>query len=145
MTPVTAALEVVENAVLAALGALVPTGAAFWNAEATSLYSRLALPPPTPTALACAWIAQHQDNGGQRDPRVNSHGWRGLVVVRCLSRTQATARAGLQSAVPVMAALAPPTGYTLNATWDRPIAIPKSENIYTAAGQWIVTIRTRPL
>jgi len=141
MTPVTAALDIVETAVLSALNALTPANAAFWNAEATDLYRRLVLPSGQPGALSSAWIAQHQDGGGQRDPRLNSQGWGGLVVVRCLSRTRATAYAGLQSAVTAMGSLAPATGYTLTASWDRPIAIPKADNIYTAAGQWRVYIR----
>jgi hypothetical protein len=145
-TPITSALELAQDAITAALGALVPVGAAWWDAAPASekLVSRLraAITPLTGvTPLACAYVAQHQDGGGRPVRYVADEGWAGLVVVRVLSATDAGARAGLALAVGAMAALSSPAGYALSARWDRPISVPRDpDGIYTRAGQWRVSI-----
>lgn len=145
-TPIYAALALAQDAILAALAALAPVGAAWWDVAPAGekLVTRLraAVSPLTGvTSLARAYVAQHQDGGGAPVRYVAAEGWAGLVVVRVLSATDAEARAGFALVAPAMAALGQPTGYELTARWDRPVSVPRDpDGIYTRAGQWAVRI-----
>lgn len=149
--PVTTALAVVEDAVLSALRAIgategnpTPT-AAWWNAEVPQgTAARLALPATDASYLSRFFVAQHQDGGGQEAPLLNSRGWRGLVAVRCHSRSKTTARAGLELAAVALQTLTPPTGLTLRAAWRRPLALPADGLVFTAAGLWELEARRVP-
>lgn len=134
MAPVVAALDVLEDAALAALAALSPAGSAWW----------WQYPPPTLARLASgqlarAYILQHQDGGGRPAPRLGSEGWEGLIVVRVLSAVDATARDGRDLAVAAMLALASPAGYHIQVAHDRPIAVASVNHIMTGTTQQVVT------
>lgn len=136
--PVIAALELAEDAVQAVLAALSPAGNAAWGLAPVGTVGRLLATP----ALTRYYVAQHQDDGGQRDRYIHSDGWAGLVVVRVLSASDAAARAGFVLATAAMAALSSPAGYAIRARWSKPVAIPPDgDHIHTRASLWRVTIR----
>ncbi|HYF54180.1 MAG TPA: hypothetical protein VEA41_07970 [Salinarimonas sp.] len=144
--PVTAALELAEDAITAALNALEPTGEAHWDGMPVGDVKRLqayGFNPAAPGGLARCYVAQHQDGGGARVQQLNAESWSGLVLIRVQSCVDAQARAGLQLAVVAMQGLTSPAGYTLFARYERPRAIPYSpaDKIFTRAAQWRVTIR----
>jgi hypothetical protein len=132
-TPIVTALELVEDALLAAVsGAVAP---AAWGLPADSIKTLLG------TAGSAAAVLQHQDGGGQLDPHLNDGGWTGLVVLKTLSAADADARTAFGLASAALVTAASPTGYRIGFRYDRPIAIPPKDRIYTRAGQWRVTIR----
>lgn len=146
-TPVYTSHDLVQTAVLAALNALNPANNAHWDVAPAGTVARLALVDdlnPDAAPLTRVYVAQHQDGPGERSPRLRSAGWAGLVVVRCLSRTQSVAQAGYALAVTAMAALTSPTGYAIRARFDRQIPIPVTDRIYTSAGQWELFVRRVP-
>lgn len=136
--PTTTALRLVETAVLAALNALAPAGSAWWGVAPTGTVARLSA---ATSPLSRAYVAQHQDGGGQPLRHLHSDGWEGLVVVRVLSADDARAWAGFDLAVAAMDTLTGPSGYVVRAAWDRPIALPTVNAIVARAGQWRVTVR----
>lgn len=133
--PVVTAIDILEDAIVAALATLAPTGNAWWDAAPAGTVQELA------NGLARVYVAQSQDAGGAQAPLLNSAGWAGLVVVRCLSRDKAVARFGATLAYAAIAGLASPTGYTITTRYDRQIPIPLADKIYTSAAQWAITIR----
>lgn len=137
--PIIDALDIAEDAILAALAALAPV-AEFADAPADTT-RRLRLPGGDPDALVRVYVAQHQDNGGRRDDRLHSDGWEGLVAVRCISASDAVARAGRDAAHAALATLASPAGYGLTATWRRPIPTVTRNGITQRGGVYLVTIR----
>jgi hypothetical protein len=139
--PTTTALPIVEDAVLAALNALAPAGAASWGAAPINTQGNLKRPTSDPEHLSRVYVAQHQDGGGRPAPLLGSEGWEGLVVVRVLSGDRARARAGYDLAVTAMAGLVSPAGYHIGVRFDRPIALPVVDRIYAYAGQWRLTVR----
>lgn len=136
--PIYTALSIVEYAILSVLVVLAP-GAVWWNVAphgtADQVYAG---------TLTRAYVAQHQDGGGELNARLHSAGWSGLVVVRCLAADDTTARVGLARVVPAMAVLASPAGYQLQTRFDRALAIPIQDQIATRAAQWRITIRRIP-
>lgn len=143
--PVTDALGLAEDAILEALRALEPIGAADWDPGPADINRRLALPPTDPAYLSRYFLAHHQDNGGRRAMYLQSDGWEGLVTIRVRSRDRELARAGLGLVVAAMADLPQPNGYTLQAAWTRPLTLPATDpHTFTFAGIWRVTIRRVP-
>lgn len=139
-TPVTDALGLVEDAILGALAAV--GSARHWEPAPADTMRRLALPGSDPQALASVVVCHHQDGGGQPAALVGSAGWQGLVTVRAFSRTRATARAALGSAVTALGSITSPSGYRISAMWQRPIVIPRLDpSVYVSAGIWLVTAR----
>lgn len=139
--PITTALPLVEDAMLAALGALSPAGFAYWGAAPVDTVGRLRTPEAQPTHLARVYVAQHQDGGGREAPLLGSRGWEGLVTVKVFSASQSRARAGFGLAASAMGALASPAGYVLHADWLAPLDLPTIDRIYAVAGRWRVTLR----
>ena len=150
-TPITTALDILEDAILVALRGVSPAGqgwqawdagvAAAWGVAPADTVRRLGLSETDDDYLPYALVAQHQDGGGRPDSRIHEAGWAGLIVIRSLSRDDARARAGLARAVTQAAALTSPTGYALSLVWDRPIAIPLADKVYARAGQWRARVR----
>lgn len=141
-TPVTTALEVAEDRILAALAACAPAGYAYWDAAPPDTIEALMAPIEAAGAVNRVYVAQHQDGGGDRDPLLRSDGWAGLVLVKVYARTDALARAGFALAVTAMGALTSPTGYRLDARFRRPQALPR-ELVAARGGLWQLTIRRR--
>lgn len=139
-TPVTDALGLAEDAVLAALAAQGLT--ASWAPASPDLARRMGLPSGHAEHLARAAVCHHQDGGGRASPLLHSAGWSGLITIRVLSRDRAQARAGLALAVTALGALTSPSGYAIRAAWQRPVAIPRTDPLaHVAAGIWQLTIR----
>jgi hypothetical protein len=136
--PIVTALDLVEIAVLAALGALGP---AYWGAAPVDTVGRLRLPESQGTHLARVFVAQHQDGGGQEAPLLGSRGWTGLVTVKVFSASPVAARTGYALAADAMAALTSPAGYALTADWRRPLDLPTIDRIIARAGVWELTLR----
>lgn len=139
--PIPTALDIVEDAVLAALNALTPTGSAYWGAAPVDTVGRLSQPPAQAAHLSRVYVAQHQDGGGREAALLGSRGWEGLVTVRVLSADLARARAGFALVVTAMAALASPAGYALRAEWRQPLDLPTINRIVARAGIWELTLR----
>jgi hypothetical protein len=138
-TPIYDALDLAADALKTALVPLVPL---FQNAAAVYWLQN----PPESVgalrtgALASLIICQSQDLGGRRRDHISRSGWSGLVVVRALSASEATAKTVQQGVAARMALLAVPAGYQIGARFDRPIALPPKDGIHTRASQWRVTI-----
>lgn len=143
--PVTSALALAEDALLTALSALAPVGHAHWDLAPTGTVGQLMQPSGNSAYLQRVYVAQHQDGGGQRDRFLSSDGWAGLIVCRCMSASVASAQAGYVLIVGALATLSTAAGYAIHAAFDRPIAIPFADRVYTRAGQWRVTIRRIPV
>ena len=141
---ITTALETAEDAILAVLRA-IPAGAqetpAFWYVADAGTVGRLQLNADHQDHIPWCLVAQHQDGGGAPAHRIGAAGWAGLVVIRCLSATDANARLGYAMAAAAILDATSPTGLRVSATFDRPIAVPPLDLIHTRAGQWRVTIR----
>jgi hypothetical protein len=88
-------------------------------------------------------VHQSQDNGGTADHRIGAGGWSGLWTLRALATDSATAEAWLAAVRAGMDDLTLPagySGYTIDALFDRPLALPPSENIHQAAAIYRVRI-----
>jgi hypothetical protein len=145
LTPIADALETAEDVILEALQDAVyaasPDTPAFWGVADAGTLGRLALATTATDYVPWCLVAQHQDGGGAQANHIGGTGWRGLVVVKAQSRTDANAREGYAEAVLAMLRLGGALGYQVAAVFDRPIAIPTVDKVYTRAGQWRVTIR----
>jgi hypothetical protein len=127
VTPLYNAIQVVRFAVIAALDPLV-TPPVFW-VRATQ---GVALPYV---------IAFSQDAGGNAVKTIGRMGWQGLVTVKALAPSLSAAEALLTAVVPGMASLAL-TGYTFVARYERPIAIPPTDDEWQCGHSWRVFINT---
>ena len=139
--PITTALPLVEDAVLAALNAITPASPVYWGAAPVETTGRLRIPEAQANHIARVYVAQHQDGGGREAPLLGSRGWEGVVTVKVFSASQSRARAGFALAAAAMDALASPAGYALHADWLAPLDLPTIDRIYAAAGRWRVTLR----
>ena len=137
--PVTDAIDLVEDVLLPALASTAPL--VVWDPAPADVERRLALPATDAQALERVVIGQHQDGGGRRNIHLHSNGWEGLVTIRVRSRSRASARAGLALIVTAMAGLSSPAGYAFHAVWQRPLALPTLNLVYSRAGIWRITIR----
>lgn len=140
MTTIPAALDIAEDVVL---DALLTLGAAWWGVAPVTTVGRLLLAPGDALYLRRFWVAQHQDGGGQFDPRLGSAGWQGIVTVRCHSATDRNARDGRDAAHAVMLALTAPAGYGLSVKPLPPVALPNPDDdgIYGRATRYQLTLR----
>lgn len=137
--PIIDALDLAEDAILAALAALAPL--AVFEAAPEDTTRRLRLPAAHVEALSHVYVAQHQDNGGRRADYAHSSGWQGLIAVRCISASDAAARAGRNAAHAALTSLASPAGYHLSATYRRPIPTTIRNGVAQRGGVYQVTIR----
>lgn len=133
--PVVTAVDILEDQIMAALAVLDPIGNAHWDVAPAGTVAALA------DGLTRVYVAQSQDAGGAQARLLNSAGWAGLVLVRCMSRDKAVARFGAVLAYAAIATLASPAGYQITTKYDRQIPIPVADRIYTSAAQWAITIR----
>lgn len=132
--PITAAIDILEDAVTQATGAA-------WDVLPVGTVRRLGLPAGDPAHLAAALVAHSQDAGGGLAAHVGSAGWAGLMTLRCYAPTLLRVRAGFAAAATAMDALASPSGYAINAHWQRPLTLPPQDGLLARAGIWRVTIR----
>lgn len=145
--PIVAALDLAEDAILAALesaararlGTVAP-----WGAGAEDSARRMLLPITDLAHMAQLFIAYHADNGGRPDDRLHSAGWAGAVGIRCLSADDDLARAGRDAAAVALATLPSPAGYALSARWQRPLPVLSRNGIHQRTGLYRVTIRRVP-
>lgn len=143
-TPITDALETVEDVLLAVLRVAADgpqDTPAYWYVADALTVGRLKKPEDHADHIPWLLVGQHQDGGGAPDHRIGSAGWAGLVVVRSLSASDEGARAGYAAAAARMWAPDSPAGYHVWTTFDRPISVPPLDKIHTRAGQWRVSVR----
>ena len=84
-------------------------------------------------------VVQSQDLGGRAERQIGALDWSGLIVVKALADTLGAAEALMTQVAPGMDALAS-TGYSVVATYDRPIVLPPDAGIWQSAHQWRVSI-----
>lgn len=130
MIPIPDALTVVRVALLAALAPLCGT----YNGN-RKCYWQIQEPDPDTGTLAPLPIIvfQSQDGGGQDASFLGLGGWEGEITIRALALTLADAEAQIASVPAALEALANPVGYTIRATFLRPLALSPKDLVYTAA------------
>lgn len=142
MTPIPAALDLAEDLILPALRL---QGAAWWGVAPAheQAVARLLLPADEARHLPRFLVAQHQDGGGAFAPLLGSAGWRGEVVVKCYSASDARARQGRSDALAALLALAAPGGYGIQVRQLPPLALPTPDldGIYGRACRVALTLR----
>lgn len=127
MIPIADAIKVVRKALAPALTTL--TGS---HNGIPKCYWTVQTPDPTTGQLAPlpVIVFQSQDAGGRDSSMLNLAGWTGDVTIKALAKTQDAADAQLAGVPAVMAALANPTGYTITATFKRPLALPPIDGVW---------------
>lgn len=85
-------------------------------------------------------ISQSQDNGGQDASFLNGGGWEGLITVKALAASQSAAEALLAGVPAALEGMAHPSGYTIRATFDRPLVLPPKDGVYQDAQIWHITL-----
>lgn len=132
------AIAIARLSVEAALKPLVLTQQG--GVGAPRLYWRKAV---TGAALPCV-VHQSQDGGGVNDPFLSVGGWSGEWTVKALANDDATSETWLAAIRGGMDALALPatfpTGYTIQAIYDRPLVLPPDQAVYQAAAVWLIRI-----
>lgn len=97
----------------------------------------------TGAPLPCV-VHQSQDQGGQNTPFLGIGGWVGEWAVKALANDDATAEAWLAAIRPGMDSLALPaafpTGYSIQAIYDRPLVLPPDQQVFQAAAIWLLHI-----
>jgi hypothetical protein len=126
-TPIYDAIYILRKAIYEALDPLTASGI-FWFQAAQG------------AALPFA-IYQSQDLGGSAEKAVGKVWWRGLVTLRALATSQSAAETLMTAIRPGMASLAF-TGYSIQATYDRPIVIPPDDGVWQTAHSFLVEIDT---
>ncbi len=143
MTHVVTAPDIAEDVVMAGLATLDAYGPRAWAALPPMTLSGLLDDPDADTYIRRAFVAQHQDTGGQPSPVIHSAGWRGLVTVKCLSATRAFALDGRDRLHTAMFALTPPTGYGVAVRYSRPCPpLDEANGIYHRGAIYELTIRS---
>lgn len=141
MTVVAAVYDAVTIARLAVEAALKPLVLAQQGGVGVPrLYWRKAV---TGAALPCV-VQQSQDGGGINDSFLGFGGWFGEWTVKALANDDATAEAWLAAIRAGMDALVLPasfpTGYSIQAIYDRPLVLPPDQLVFQSAAIWIVRI-----
>lgn len=146
--PIPLSLEVVEDALLAAVRDSLPVppyGLAevgSWGRAPADTARRLFLDPlEDAEALRYAIVLQHQDGGGSPDYRLNSAGRQHLIVVKAMSADDEIAKEGHAVAMAALADVVSPAGHRIALTFDRRVVVPTLDDIATRASQWRVVVR----
>lgn len=104
------------------------------------LYWRKAVTGATLPAV----VHQSQDAGGVNAPFLGFGGWEGDWTVKALANTDELAETWLAAIRTGMDSLALPasfpTGYSIQAIYDRPLVLPPEQQVYQSAAVWIVRI-----
>lgn len=136
--PVTAAIPLVRRSIYQALAPLM--GAyqdGNGNAKAYWMQAEQGIARPFV-------VFQSQDLGGMADDYIGTAGWEGLIALRALADTQSATETLLGVVLPGMGSLALPSGYTgysISATWERPLVVPPTvDGIWTSGALYRVSI-----
>jgi hypothetical protein len=132
------AITIARLSVEAALKPLVLTQQG--GTGAARLYWRKAV---TGAALPCV-VHASQDQGGINDSFLGIGGWSGEWTVKALANTDDLAETWLAAIRTGMDALALPaafpTGYSIQAIYDRPLVVPPDLSVFQAAAIWLIRI-----
>lgn len=92
------------------------------------------------TAARPLVIMTSQDGGGQSEKSLGSLAWSGLVTLRALADSQLAAEQLMAAVAPGMESLSAP-GYTVMASYERPIVLPPTtDGVWQACHMWRVFI-----
>jgi hypothetical protein len=136
--PIVAALDILQDAILAALA---PVGAAWWNEAPADTTRRLRLAPGEPPRLPVALIPYCPDPGAVERRYLRVEGWAGRVAVRCLAADTGDARAARDAAHAALAATAAPAGYALGLRYAGPLPTLSSGGVTQVGSVYAATIR----
>lgn len=136
--PIINVLSLVDAALLNAFTPLVPT---YEGAPAAYFMQG---PPGISGALASGTLTKvivysFTDSGGKRKDHINYAGWEGRMIIHCYSDTKATANALLSSVATALNSVTI-TGYSFDATWERPTIYVPQNNIWRLAGVWDICV-----
>jgi hypothetical protein len=123
-TPITNALDIVTQALHSALSPLV--GSHQGNPKCYWLVAEQGATLPY-------LVYQSQDLGGRDASMLNVAGWEGEITIKSTAVDKGAAQTLLATVPAAMEALANPSGFTLTATFIRPLVIPAKDTRYTAA------------
>lgn len=123
MIPIPNALDVVRVALYAALSPLC--GAYNSHPKCYWLIAELGAPLPL-------LVFQSQDGGGQDASFIGLGGWQGEITIRALAASPNAAAAQLAGVPAALEALTNPAGYTIRATFLRPLTLPPKDGVWTS-------------
>ena len=131
MIPIPNAISIVRQALYASLSPLCATyqglPKCYWLVAAQGA--------PLPLL-----VMQSQDGGGQDASLLGLGGWAGLITVKALATSQSAAEALLAGVPDALAALANPDGYTIRATFNRPLVLPPKDGVWQAAQSYQIQL-----
>lgn len=124
MIPIPDAISIVRTALYAALSPLCGTyqglPRCYWLVAAQGA--------PLPLL-----VYQSQDGGGQDASLLGQGGWAGLITVKALASSPSAAEALLAGVPAALEGLSAPAGYTIRATFNRPLVLPPKDTVWQAA------------